>query len=224
MMKTKTPIIEESSMNLIRRTRFLILITAVAAWLMLIACSNNDEASSVVVEPPGDPAQSSEQAATTEPDVTVEATASSDGGSDDPAEAYTLTLNILLTETGFDPPEIFVPAGREVQIVLRSRSRTELHYKVEGLTPSDVLWLSTPEDEAEREEGVSDDDHDFHHSSEFVPWRAESNAGIKPTGDEVHGYTWLGTRDVVRFIAPDIGTYSIVDPLHPEFSGQITVY
>ena len=58
-----------------------------------------------------------------------------------------------------------------------------------------------------------------------MAWRATSASGIKRTGDEVHAYVSSGgDRDVVRLAAPRIGAYSVVDPLHPEFTGELTVY
>lgn len=139
------------------------------------------------------------------------------------AEQHMITLNIALTDSGFDPAWIFIPEGRQVQLVFRNRGATEYHYRVVGLEPTNLLWINVPEDELE--EGVTDDEHASHHSSEFVPWRATSRTGIKPTGDEVHAYVSRGGgRDVVRFIAPQIGTYSVIDPLHPEFTGELTVY
>jgi hypothetical protein len=139
------------------------------------------------------------------------------------SEQHMVTINVALTDDGYDPPWIFVPEGELVQLVLRNRGSSEIHYKVEGMVPSELLWINVAQDEIEV--GVTDDEHESHHSSEFVRWRATSTSGIKPTGEQVHAYVSRGgDRDVVRFIAPKIGTYSVIDPLHPEFNGEITVY
>ncbi|MBN4064835.1 hypothetical protein JYU04_03770 [Dehalococcoides mccartyi] len=135
-----------------------------------------------------------------------------------------LTFNVDLTVDGPEPAHLFVPSNRSVQIVLRNRARGEVHYRVVGLQPEKLSWISVPEENIEREDGVSDDDHDAHHDRDFVPWRAESRAGIQPSGDEVHGYSALGELDVVRFVATTLGTFDVVDPLHPEFSARLTVY
>ena len=184
------------------------------AGLAVLSCSSADAETPVTNEPV--------IAVTTEPVTAV----ISDGTAallDAISEEHMVTINIALTDKGFDPPWIFVPEGELVQLVLRNRGSSEIHYKVEGMIPSELLWINVPKDEIEV--GVTDDEHESHHSSEFVRWRATSTAGIKPTGEQVHAYVSRGgDRDVVRFVAPLIGTYPVIDPLHPEFSGEITVY
>ena len=135
-----------------------------------------------------------------------------------------LTFNVDLTADGPSPEHLFVPSNRSIQIVLRNRSRDEVHYQVLDLVPQEMLWISVPDAEVEREIGVSDEDHDAHHDRDFVSWREESRSGVKPTGEQVHGYTSVGELDVVRFVATSLGTFDVIDPLHPEFSARLTVY
>lgn len=135
-----------------------------------------------------------------------------------------LTFNIDLTRDGPKPEHLFVPSNRSVQLVFRNRATSEVHYKVIGLTPDEISWIAVPEDEVVREDDVSDEDHDAHHDRDFVPWREESRSGIQPSGEEIHGYTALGELDVVRFVSTMLGTFDVVDPLHPEFSAQLTIY
>lgn len=140
------------------------------------------------------------------------------------ADLLPLTFNVSLTENGPEPNHLFIPSSRLVQIVLRNHARSEVHYRVVGLTPARLSWIAVPEEDVVREVGVSDEDHDAHHDLDWVSWRATSRGGIQPTGGEVHGYTSLGELDVIRFIATNLGTYEVVDPLHPEFSAQLTVF
>lgn len=138
-----------------------------------------------------------------------------------------LTINIDITAEGYRPTGISIPAGQTVKLVVRNRTQIEHHYKIVGLVPSVLLWLADPVD-TERVEGVTDEEHDAHHATEFVNWRAPSPAGIQPNGTEVHAWTFLyspgGGKDVVLFSADTPGTYQVVCPLHPEFSGEVTVY
>ncbi|MDA1258414.1 MAG: hypothetical protein O3C10_11335 [Chloroflexi bacterium] len=198
----------------LRRGWLRILVGLVPLGLILAACSGSE--ATAVSDDVQEPAPISSDVDTAITDGTAALLSAI-------ADQRTVTINIALTDTGFDPAWVFVPEGREVQLVFRNRGETEYHYRVVGLEPENLLWINVPEDVAE--EGVTDDEHDAHHASEFVPWRATSRAGIKPTGDEVHAYVSSGgNRDVVRFVAPAIGTYSVVDPLHPEFTGELTVY
>ena len=135
-----------------------------------------------------------------------------------------LTFNIDLTPDGPKPEHLFVPGNRNVQIVFRNRARSEVHYQVLELIPDEIAWIAVPEEDVVREADVSDEDHDAHHDRDFVLWRAESLSGIQPSGEEIHGYTALGELDVVRFVSTTLGTFDVVDPLHPEFSARLTIY
>ena len=133
------------------------------------------------------------------------------------------TINVDLTDDGFEPPWIFIPAGRGVQLVLRNRGTTEHHFRVLGLVPTDLLWRVEAEGDPVAE-GVTDEEHDLHHNADFVPFRSTSAAGIRPIGDEVHGYAGRGQSDIVRFVAANTGTFAVQCPLHPEIAGTITVF
>lgn len=134
-----------------------------------------------------------------------------------------LTLNVDLTDEGFQPSIVSIPAGRRVKLILRNRGTTEHHYRVVGLVPVDPLWRATSED-MPLEEGVTEEDHDAHHNTDYVPFRAKSPAGIKPLGDEVHAYAVNGGVDVMFFTATSKGTFSVYCPLHPEMAGQVIVF
>lgn len=137
-----------------------------------------------------------------------------------------ITVNVEITEDGFRPPSISIPVGQMVQLVVRNRTMEEHHYRIVGLVPKNLLWIADPP--TERLEGVSDDDHEAHHATDFVAWRAPSPSGIQPTGDEVHAWTHIyspgGGKDVVLFAATNTGTFQVVDPRNPEFQGNVTVY
>jgi hypothetical protein len=90
------------------------------------------------------------------------------------------------------------------------------------LVPKELLWLSGPE--SEREQGVTDDEHDAHHDSEFVAFRGTSRAGVRPFGDEAHAYASRSAVDVVVFAATETGTYMVECPLHGEVTGRLTVF
>ena len=153
---------------------------------------------------------------------------------EEPAEPTTaesaryLTINVDITEAGYQPASISIPAGQRVQLVVRNRTQVEHHYRIVGLVPANLLWLADPVEATERVEGVTDDEHDAHHASSYVAWRAPSPAGILPTGDEVHAWAYLyspgGGKDVVLFTATETGTFEVVCPLHPEMVGEVTVY
>jgi len=154
-----------------------------------------------------------------------------------------LTVNVLLTDTGFQPSIIFLPAGRQIQLVLRNRGTGEHHFRIQGLVPVRLAWLQIPEIDAYDLDtmtpqelasygidltGVTDDyeiDHILHHlHGVYVPFREESPSGIKPIGIDVHGWVTLGKVDVVSFIAPTTGRYMSEDVLHPELTGEVVVF
>ncbi len=176
--------------------------------LVLLACSSSTE------EVDATPVEAA---------PTVQAVATGNGDAPTSEEQLTdFTVNVILTDDGYEPSSVFIPAGRKVRLVVRNRGSTEHHYRVVGLGPENLLWLSEPE--GEREEGVTDDEHESHHDSEFVPFRATSRAGIRPFGDEVHAYASRSDVDVVLFTALEPGTYLVECPLHPEEAGKVTVF
>ena len=135
-----------------------------------------------------------------------------------------LTINVELTDDGFTPSSVFIPAGRPVQLVVRNRASAEHHYRVLGLVPQDLLWLAqdlpTPSAAS-----TGTDEHDDHHAEiSFVPFRFASAAGIRPTGTEVHAYAQGGEVDAVLFTATKAGTFSVRCPLHREVIGKLTVF
>lgn len=153
---------------------------------------------------------------------------------EEPAEPDTaesvryLTINVDITEEGYRPASISIPVGQMVQLIVRNRTQVEHHYKIVGLVPENLLWLADPVEVTERVEGVTDDEHDAHHATSYVAWRAPSPAGILPTGDEVHAWAYQyspgGGKDVVLFAATETGIFQVVCPLHPDMVGEVTVY
>ncbi|NQW22469.1 MAG: hypothetical protein HQ475_03390 [SAR202 cluster bacterium] len=137
------------------------------------------------------------------------------------APAVSLTFNVEISDDGINPSSIFIPVGRRVQIVLRNRGSTEHHYRIQGLVPSDLLWLSRPSD---REEGFTDEEHESHHDKDFVPYRARSKSGIWPLGEEVHAYAESGGVDIVLFTPTSSGRFLVDCPLHHKVAGMVDVF
>ncbi len=142
--------------------------------------------------------------------------------------------NVQLTDDGFDPDMIFVPAGRQVRLVLRNRGSHEHHYRVAGLIASEIRWLMEPDvDEEEIDNlladnaGFTDDDveHILHHMTpSYVPFKDASLSGIKPLRNEVHGYAQAGQTDVLTFYPLATGKYEVEDVRYPEFTGTFVVF
>ena len=133
-----------------------------------------------------------------------------------------LTLNVAISDAELQPSAVFVPAGRPVQLMLRNRGSMEHHYRVVGLRPDDLFWVSragpAPQD------AVVDSEHN-HHGRQLLRSRATSPAGIRPAGDEVHAYVSVpGDVDVVLFTANQTGTFVVQCDLHPEEAGTLTVF
>jgi hypothetical protein len=132
-----------------------------------------------------------------------------------------IIVNVAISESGVQPSAVFVPAGRPVQLMLRSRGLAEHHYRVVGLTPDELMWAGRAGPSAAVPGGS---DHD-HHSRQFQLTRAPSPAGIRPTGREVHAYvTGQGSVDVVRFTARQAGRFAVRCDLHDEALGTLTVF
>lgn len=133
-----------------------------------------------------------------------------------------LIINVEVSDAGFRPSAVFVPSGRPVQLVLHGRDRTEHHYKVVGLVPDELFWMAAPP--ITIGEDISDDEHN-HHNREFVRSRDASPSGIRPTGNEVHGYVSpLETVDVVLFSTTRVGTFEVRCDLHAETVGRLVVF
>lgn len=185
-----------------------VLVGLLLAVLVLVACSGATGESGVTPVPQGEPTPVVDLEgpdATLLPDQRV----------------MPLTINVVMTDDGFQPSSIFIPVGREARLVVRNHGMTEHHYKVEGLVPGDVLWRAPAAASVTEEE----DEHLAHHpGASYVPFRSTSRAGIKPTGDEVHAYAAAGGLDVILFTATNTGTFLVQDPLHPEIVGKVKVF
>jgi cytochrome c-type biogenesis protein len=145
------------------------------------------------------------------------APSSSEGG-------HAFTLNVYVSDSGVDPSVVFVPVGRRVQLALRNLSMSEHHYRVVELSASDLLWVSEPGSGSEPLAEPSDDDH-MHHARGFVPLRAASPAGIRPTGHEVHAYVSAARIvDILIFTATQTGRFAIQCDLHQETIGKMVVF
>ncbi|TAK74866.1 MAG: hypothetical protein EPO16_09950 [Dehalococcoidia bacterium] len=155
--------------------------------------------------------------------VAVSCGAGGDGTYRPDEDAEAVTVNIDVSEKGYEPADVRIPAGPSIQLILRNRSADEFHYRVVGLDATEILWLAAKEEDVVREEGVTEEDHEKHHAKDFVAWRGTSPRGVKPTLKEVHAYA-AGTQvDVVHFYALAPGTYQVSDPLHPDLKGTLTV-
>jgi plastocyanin len=134
-----------------------------------------------------------------------------------------MPINVYVTDEGFQPPYIAIPAGRLVRLVLRNSGTTEHHYRVVGLVPLDPLWRSEAEDMS-LEEGVTDEDTNPTITLLTCRSGPRRRPGLSPLGDEVHTYALRGSKDAMFFTATSTGTYSVQCPLHPEKVGQVTVF
>ena len=154
-----------------------------------------------------------------------------------------LNVNVVLTDDGFEPDFIFLPAGRQIRLVLRNRGTTEHHFRIQGLIPAQLRWMLTPEiDESEVDDlsleelmdlGIgpvdasseADLSHLVHHlTPSFVPTKPMSPTGIKPLGTEVHGYVTLGATEVMTFFALQTGQFISEDVRFPEITGRVKVF
>ncbi len=152
----------------------------------------------------------------------------------------TLTVNVTLTDEGFQPSTIFLPAGRHIELVIRNRGTDEHHYRIAGLVPAGLNWIVSSEideDEilamspAELEAlgidsaDMSNLEHVAHHlGPTAIAFKPESAAGIKPLPNEVHAYASIGGADIVIFYPLNIGTFVAEDVLHPEITGKVVVF
>ncbi len=201
-------------MGLFRRIAFCLLVGVLTIGLTAISCSNPE------AEP--DPIEAPASLKKSEP-------ISGEGKTD--AEVYAeafdqMNINVDLTDEGFKPASIHIPAGRKIKLVVRNRGTGEHHYRVIGLTPRNLEWLAPNIDTEDIEAAIGTDvEHDMHHTTGFAPFRGESRAGIRPFGDEVHAYVdAAGGVDMVLFVALETGTYEVECPLHLEAVGKVTVF
>lgn len=158
------------------------------------------------------------------------------------AEAFTAQVSI--TDEGYDPPVLYLPAGHHVRLVLRNHGTTEHHYVIKGLVPGELRWMLVPEIDFYDLESMPEDeladyglagvdltdqslleDHLLHHlTPSFVPYKEASPAGIKPLGTEVHGWVHLGITDTITFFPLNTGRFEVQDVLHPEITGTVVVF
>jgi hypothetical protein len=156
-------------------------------------------------------------------------------------DAPEFVVNVYATDSGYENPVVFVPAGRYIKLVLRDHGSEEHHYRVLGLVPSQLRWAQFPSldeydiasmsDEEllaaglDMSQPIDDLEHVLHHLHiMFVPNKPAAPSGIQPIGTEVHGWTIPGKQDVVYFFALTTGTYDVVDAAHPEITGQLVVF
>lgn len=140
--------------------------------------------------------------------------------SSDEAPAAPLTINVYVTDAGFQPASIFIPAGQEVQLVMRNLGVTEHHLRVLGLVPRDLMRPA----KNEAVTGSDGDDHAQHHGASGVPFGlSASSTGLPRIGDEVHAHAVAGGMDVVFFTATKTGTFAVQCPLHPGMVGEVAV-
>ncbi len=197
------------------------LIGVLALSLVAAACSSSDTGSV------GGAVRSEREIVTVQPDLGMPP----------------LNVNVLLTDEGFEPDFIFLPAGRQIRLVLRNRGTTEHHFRIKGLVPAQLRWMLTPEvDETEVDdlspeemadlgivleggEGEADLSHIVHHlTPQFVPTKEVSPTGIKPLGTDVHGYATLGTTEVMTFFALQTGEFVSEDVRFPDITGRVIVF
>ena len=203
------------------RSSIRYLMAVLALLLVAGACSSGDTGAGSAV------GRTERESVTVEPDFSLPP----------------FVVNVALTDTGPEPDIIFLPAGRQIRLVLRNHGTTEHHFLIRGLVPSQLRWRVQPEvdtydldslspdeltDLGIDIEGVTDEaemDHVLHHlAPTFVQTKPESPAGIKPVGLDVHGYVSLNTHDVLTFFALQTGEYVSEDVLYPEFTGRVIVF
>jgi len=149
----------------------------------------------------------------------------------------TYFVNVDVTDEGFEPSTVFIPAGQHVRLVVRNRGTIEHHFRVGGLIAEDLAWyvpseidetelLAMGEDELAALGIVEGEDleHIGHHlSPSFVPFKGESAAGVSPLPGELHAYARPGGYDVLSFFATSVGGFVAEDVLNPEIVGRLIV-
>jgi cytochrome c-type biogenesis protein len=136
-----------------------------------------------------------------------------------------LTVNVEVSDGAIRPASVFIPAGRSVQLLVRNRGTKEHHYRVAGLTPDELAWVSQVQPPPDDTVLDDEDEHSHHHDRQFATWRATSPAGIRPTGKEVHAYVTVpGDVDMVVFSASQTGTFAVHCDLHPDETARLTVF
>ena len=187
-------------------TRCLVTVVVASMAVVLAACGGDSAAS-------GDDGSANTNAttATTEPAPIPQ-----------DWDRVLITLNVEVTDDGFEPAAILIPAGRGIQLLMRNQGTTEHHLRVIGAEPARLLWVARPDTGIE--DGVTEEDHSKHHLIGYVDWRGTADSGIKITGDEIHGWSRPTEMEIMRFIISQPGTYQFEDALHPELTGELTVF
>lgn len=153
-----------------------------------------------------------------------------DQGTDSPRDVPVpyITVNVDITDEGMEPRALSIPAGQQVQIVMRNRGAAEHHYQVLGLKATDIA-RRLPDAETAEGNGMDAEDHSAHHGQDaelalLLPLSAcASKAGVCPRASEVHAFADGGGVDAVLFTATRTGTYTVQCPLHPKISGKLVV-
>ncbi len=138
-----------------------------------------------------------------------------------------LTVDVEVTDDGFQPSSLTLPAGERIQLLVRNHGSREHHFHIMGLVPEDMLWLEQGRDGLAEGSGddVDEAEHAAHHAgaTQLVPFHT-CTSGICPTENAVHAHAEPGEVDVVWFTATNRGTFEVVDPLDPGRTGSVTVY
>jgi hypothetical protein len=187
-------------------TRWLVTVIVASMALVLAACGGDG-----AVSDDDSSAETEETTATTEPTPIPQ-----------DWDRVLITLNVEVTDTGFEPASISIPAGRGIQLLMRNHGTTEHHLRVVGAEPARLLWVARPDTGIE--DGVTEEDHSKHHLIGYIDWRGTSDSGIAITGDEIHGWSRPTEMEIMRFIISEPGTYQIEDVLFPELTGELTVF
>ena len=137
-----------------------------------------------------------------------------------------IIVNVTFEEEGIWPSQISVPEDRQVQLVLRNNTDDEHHYHILGMATAGMLWREKADGTLSDVSGVSEEDHNAHHPDvNMVPFHiCTSRSGICPTGEWVHAHADPADMDVVIFVAPTPGSYTVTDPLNPDLEATFNVF
>ena len=136
-----------------------------------------------------------------------------------------IVVNVRFDSDGISPAEISIPAGRQIQLVLRNSDQKEHHYHIENMPVVGMLWLSK-EGEMSGISEVTAEEHDAHHpESQMVPFHVcTSLSGICPSGQWIHAHADPADMDIIIFVAETTGTFEVSDPLNPEVTAIVNVF
>lgn len=141
----------------------------------------------------------------------------------------TLTINVNVTDQGFEPNTIFMAQGQRVKLVVRNHGATEHHFHIIGLDPENMLWAAKgTEMEGLGSEDVDLEDEDDGHNHDhggLVDFHVCTSAfGVCPTGLSVHAHAAAGDMDIILFTTTNQGNFQITDPLHQNLMGTAIVF